>query len=117
MTDEPELDLLRGTLDIMILKALAWGPRHGYAIARWIKTSSDDALGLEDRTLYIALHRLEAAGLVKGSSAVTASGRRARSYALTAEGERRLRSSVAQWKRYVAAMGRLLKSRFAEESS
>ena len=111
-----DLDLLRGTLDILILKALAWGPRHGYAIARWIKSASDDALGLEDRTLYVALHRLEAAGLVKGGTTTTASGRRARSYALTAQGRKRLRADVARWQQYVAAMGRVLKSRLAEQS-
>lgn len=110
-----DLDLLRGTLDILILKALAWGPRHGYAIARWIKSASDDELGLEDRTLYVALHRLEAAGLVRGSMTTTASGRRARSYTLTPRGQKRLRAEVARWRQYVAAMGRVLKSQLAEQ--
>jgi len=109
------LDLLPGTLDIMILKSLAGGPRHGYAISRWIRSASDETIGLEDRTLYVALHRLEAAGLVKGTSGVTSSGRRARAYSLTGSGRRHLAHSVARWKQYVDAMGRLLKASLAGE--
>ena len=79
--------LLQGTLDVLVLKTLSWGPRHGYAVARWIKDTSDAAIQVEDRALYIALHRLEERGLVerKGSR----SDRRVKTVALTAEGEKR----------------------------
>ena len=61
-----ELDLLKGTLDVLVLKTLSWGPRHGYAVARWIRETSDAAIQVEDRALYVALHRLEARGWLLG---------------------------------------------------
>ncbi len=64
-TATPDLDLLQGTLDVLVLKALIFGPRHGYAIARWIRDTSDDSLAIEDGALYTALHRLERRGWVE----------------------------------------------------
>src|SRR5262249_59544049 len=79
-------DLLRGTLDALILKALSWGPRHGYGIAGWVKATSGDALAVEDRALYLALHRLEDKGWVVSEWGLSDNNRRARFYELTGRG-------------------------------
>ena len=78
--------LLQGTLDGLILKALTWGPRHGYAVARWIKDTSGATLEVEDRALYVALHRLEERGLVESSWGLSEANRKAKYYRLTAAG-------------------------------
>jgi PadR family transcriptional regulator, regulatory protein PadR len=115
MADETELDLLRGTLDLLILKAVAWQPLHGYAIAKWIKGASREALGIEDRALYIALHRLEARKLIKGKWEITSTGRRAKSYALTEAGRLQLAANISQWKRYIEAIEFVLTAPFAPD--
>ena len=112
-----EVEILRGTLDLMALKGLSFGPRHGYALAKWIKASSGAELQLEDRALYIALHRLEAQKLVRGKWKVLDSGRRARVYELTDAGRARLRTEIANWKQHVDIMARLLKARFSEDAT
>lgn len=109
-----ELDLLQGTLDVLVLRTLSWGPRHGYAVARWIKESSDDALEVEDRALYVALHRLQSRGLVEGEWGVSENNRRAKYYRLTSEGRRALRQETARWTRYAEAVFRVLKAVPAE---
>jgi transcriptional regulator len=114
MADD-ELELLRGTVDLLVLRALAWGPRHGYAIAKWVRATSRDELELEDRALYIALHRLEARKLIRGQWERTPGGRRARTYELTAAGRARLTAAVSSWRRYVRAMEHVLTATFAEE--
>ena len=110
------LELLPGTVDLLILKALGGGPRHGYAVAKWIKASSKEALGIEDRALYIALHRLEGKKLIRGRWCVTSTGRRAKCYELTEAGEKRLASEMSHWQQYVRAMGHVLRADFAEEA-
>jgi PadR family transcriptional regulator PadR len=107
-TDEPML--LQGTLDLLILKTLAWGPRHGYAIARWIKGTSDDAIQVEDRALYLALHRLEERGLVEAEWGLSENNRRARYYQLTRAGRQQLRASTASWTHYVDAVTKILRA-------
>ena len=104
------LDLLRGTLDLMLLKALAWQSMHGYAAAKWVRAASREALGIEDRALYIALHRLEARKLVRGKWRTTSTGRKAKFYALTAAGRARLKADLSQWDQYVRAMAYLLRA-------
>ena len=115
MTDDDELALLRGTVDLLVLRALAWGPRHGYAIAKWIRSASREALAVEDRALYIALHRLEARKLIRGAWERTPGGRRARTYQLTPAGHARLTAATSRWERYVQAMQHVLTATFAEE--
>jgi transcriptional regulator len=100
---EPEA-LLRGTLDALVLKTLSWGPRHGYAIARWIKEVSGETLIVEDRALYLALHRLEARGLVDGEWGVSENNRRAKHYRLTSAGRAELRAHASRLKRYIEAL-------------
>lgn len=101
-------ELLRGTLDTLILKTLAWGPRHGYGIARWLEDVSDDALRIEEGSLYPALYRLEKRGLVESSWGVSELGRRAKHYELTREGRRHLRQETEQWNRFASLVTQVL---------
>ena len=107
---ESDLDLLQGTLDVLILKALSLGPSHGYAVVSWIRARSDGAFRVEDRALYVALHRLAARGLLESEWGLSENNRRARFYALTAKGRRALRAKEAHWQRYADAMFKVLGS-------
>jgi transcriptional regulator len=102
------IDLLQGTLDVLVLKALSWGPRHGHAVARIIRDSTSGTLEVLDGSLYAALHRLEERELVLGSWGLSDRGKRAKFYALTAAGRRALRNETAVWQRYAASVSRLL---------
>ena len=101
-------DLLHGTLDILILKALADEPRHGYAIVRQIEAATRDAVKVEDGSLYPALYRLEQKRLIRGEWGVSDAGRRARFYKLTEAGRRQLASRVAEWERFSLGVTRML---------
>ena len=103
MADE-ELELLKGTLDVLVLKALTWGPRHGYAVARWIGDATGDALQVEEGALYHALHRLERRRWLDGQWGVADSGRRAKYYTLTRLGRDQLVVKTAAWTRYAEAI-------------
>jgi transcriptional regulator len=101
---KPDLDLLRGTLDLLILKALSFGPAHGYAVARWIERATGDALRIEEGSLYPALHRLDERGWVEAEWGLSENKRRARFYRLTSDGRRRLRAEEATWARFARAV-------------
>ena len=103
-----ELPLLKGTLDLLVLKALSFGAEHGYGIASWLESRSGGALWVEDSALYQSLHRLEARRLVEAEWGVTENNRRARYYELTAEGRRFLRSESATWARYAKSVSGIL---------
>jgi PadR family transcriptional regulator PadR len=103
-------DLLRGTLDALILKALTWGPRHGYGIAAWIKETSREALAVEDRALYLALHRLEDKGWVDSDWGASDNNRRAKFYRLTTRGRARFRAESSRLARYTEGLFRVLSS-------
>lgn len=105
----PDLDLFRGTLDLLILKALTWGPRHGYAVTSWIRDTTSGELEVEDGALYQALHRLEARGWVAAEWGVSENNRKAKYYALTADGRRQLKVQASVWERYARAVGRVLR--------
>lgn len=105
-----ELELVQGTLDVLVLRTLSWGTRHGYAVARWIKESSGDALNVEDRALYVSLHRLEARGFVESDWGVSENNRKARYYKLTPAGRRELTAGTDRLTRYVDAVFRVLKA-------
>jgi transcriptional regulator len=107
-TDDANLPLLKGTLDLLVLKTLSWGAMHGFAIASWLETNSDGALGVDDSALYQALHRLEARGWVEAEWGVTENNRRARFYTLTAAGRKQLRAETATWLRYTQTVGHIL---------
>lgn len=98
------MDLLKGTLDVLVLKALTWGPRHGYAVARWIEDATTGQLQVEDGALYHALHRLEKQGWVESEWGVSEGNRRARYYTLTRAGRRQLAAKTATWTRYAEAV-------------
>ena len=102
------LDLLQGTLDTLVLKTLAWGPRHGYAVARWIKETSDGALQVEDRALYVALHRLEERGWIEAEWGLSENNRKAKYYQLTAAGRRQLRQKAHDFTTYAQAVFKIL---------
>ncbi len=102
------LDLLQGTLDVLVLRTLAWEPMHGYAVSRWIRERTDGTIEIEDAPLYKALHRLERAGAVTAEWGLSENNRRARFYRLTAKGRQRLKSEEAAWRRYADAVARVL---------
>lgn len=103
-------DLLRGTLDMMILKALATGPRHGFAVARWIEEGTDDVLSIEEGSLYPALHRMERRGWIEAEWGRSENNRRAKFYRLTPEGRRQLAAETAAWSRFARAVSLLMEA-------
>lgn len=103
-------DLLHGTLDVLVLKTLSWGPMHGYAIAEWIEQHGGGDLVIVDAALYKALHRLEDAGAIESEWGLSDNNRRAKYYALTPRGRGMLRAEAATWRRYAAAVGRILEA-------
>lgn len=105
-----DLQLLQGTLDVLVLRALTAGPRHGYAAAQWIRNVTDDSLHIEDGALYTALHRMEKRGWLESTWGVSENNRRAKYYALTAEGQRQLHNRSQRWTEYAAAVGKVLEA-------
>jgi PadR family transcriptional regulator PadR len=103
-----KIELLRGTLDMMILKALTWGPRHGYAVARWIEEGTDDTLRIEEGSLYPALHRMARRGWIEAEWGRSENKRRAKFYKLTDEGRRQLKAETAAWNRFAHAVSLLM---------
>jgi transcriptional regulator len=101
-------ELLHGTLDALILKTLSWGPRHGYAIARWIEEITDDALRIEEGSLYPALYRMERRGWIEAEWGLSDNNRKVKFYRLTAAGHERLAVETAQWSRFTAAVAKVL---------
>ena len=104
----PDLGLLQGTLDVMILKALSWGPMHGFGVAKWIHSTTDDVLQIEDGALYPALHRMEHRGLIDADWDLTENKRRAKYYRLTPKGRQQLRVRTSSWDRYSAAVSKVI---------
>jgi len=102
------LELLQGTLDVLILKTLSWGPRHGYAVARWLLDTSGEVLRVEEGALYPALHRLEGRGWIESEWGLSENNRRAKYYQLTVRGRQQLRVKAKTWGQYAAAVARVL---------
>ena len=103
-------DLYTGSLDLLILKALSWGPLHGYGIGRWIRTSTDEYLAIQEGALYPALHRLERRSWVESEWGLSENNRKAKFYRLTGKGRAQLKSEVSLWERYVSAVGKVLRT-------
>jgi PadR family transcriptional regulator, regulatory protein PadR len=101
---DDSLDLLKGTLDVLVLKALTWGPRHGYAVARWIEDATRGTLQVEEGALYHALHRLERRRWLESEWGVSETNRRAKYYTLTPAGRQRLATQTDTWTRYAEAV-------------
>jgi transcriptional regulator len=104
----PDLDLLRGTLDLLILKTLSWGPMHGLAVLRWIEQVTGQRLQIEEGALYPALHRMEQRGWLDAEWGYTERNRKAKFYRLTAAGRRQLAAELSKWSRYTEAVGLVL---------
>ncbi len=101
-------ELLHGTLDALVLKTLSWGPRHGYAIARWIEEITEDALRIEEGSLYPALYRMERRGWIEAEWGLSENNRKVKFYRLTAAGRERLAVETAQWSRFTTAVSKVL---------
>ncbi|HEX6533844.1 MAG TPA: PadR family transcriptional regulator [Gemmatimonadaceae bacterium] len=108
MPEHDDLDLLRGTLDLLILKTLSWGPMHGLEVLRWIERTTKQRLQVEQGALYPALHRMEQKGWLDVEWGVTENSRKAKYYRLTARGRRQLTAELSKWTRYTEAVGLVL---------
>jgi PadR family transcriptional regulator, regulatory protein PadR len=102
--------LIQGTLDMLVLKALVFGPRHGYAVTGWVRQTTQGRLDIEEGALYTALHRMERRGWVEAEWGVSENNRRAKYYSLTSEGRRQLRAQSRTWREYAAAVSMVLES-------
>ena len=109
------IELLQGTLDLLILRTLLFGPAHGHAIAKAIERSSEDVLQVEQGSLYPALHRLIKRGWIAAEEGLSENNRKAKFYRLTAKGRKQLQLETTKWEKLAQAIGRILK-RPAEES-
>jgi transcriptional regulator len=109
MGDKDRIVLLQGTLDMLILRTLRWGPQHGHGITVAIRSGSDDVLQVEHGSLYPALHRLRKEGLIDSEWKVTENRQRARYYRITAKGRKRLAAEESRWNRMVEAIARLMR--------
>jgi transcriptional regulator len=103
-----EIDVMQGTLDLLVLKALSWNAMHGYNILDWLRRATQHELRIEDAALYPALHRMEARGLISSEWGLSENNRRAKFYRLTAAGRRGLQAEAASWQRYVDVVARVL---------
>ena len=101
------IDLLQGTLDLIVLKALSWKPMHGFGLARWIQLTTDSVLQVEEGSLYPALYRMENRGWIKASWALTENGRRAKYYKLTAAGRKALKAHRTVWQNFFEGLNRV----------
>ena len=107
MTASP-VDLLQGTLDVLVLKALSWGPMHGYGVARWLQQTTNEVLSIEEGSLYPALHRMERRGWIASDWGLSENNRRAKYYKLTGEGRRQLRAESSTWSVFSEAVSKVL---------
>jgi PadR family transcriptional regulator PadR len=103
-----DLEFKRGAIELLILKTVSWGPMHGYAIAKWIQDTTDDALRVEEGSLYPALHRLEDKGAIEAKWGVSENNRHAKFYSLTPLGRRVLRAEVESWTHFAAAIAKVI---------
>ena len=106
--EKSSLDVIRGTLDVLILKTLTWGAMHGYSIAQTILQQTDEALLVEEGALYPALYRMEAKGWIEAEWGLSDNNRRAKYYRLTPDGRRRLREELKTWEHYSQAVAKVL---------
>ena len=102
------LPLLKGTLDLLVLKTLTWGPMHGFGISSWLDEQSSGTVGVDDSALYQALHRLEGRGYIAAEWGITENNRRARFYTLTTAGRRHLKAETESWLRYTTTVTSIL---------
>ena|SRR5437867_57547 len=108
---DSQLDLLRGTFDLLILKTLSWGPMHGLAVLRWIEQSTRDQLQIEEGALYPALHRMEEKDWLESEWGYTENNRKAKFYRLSARGRRQLGAELSRWSRYSTCVAMVLEAK------
>jgi transcriptional regulator len=108
-----DLDLVRGTLDLLVLRTLSWGPLHGLAVLRWIEETTRNQLQIEEGALYPALHRMERKGWLDAEWGYTDRGRKAKFYRLTADGRQHLAAEMSRWSRYTTVVRLVLEARGA----
>jgi len=114
---QERIELVYGTLDMLVLRTLLWGPAHGHGIAKTIERTSEDALKIEHGSLYPALQRLQQEGWIRAEWGTSTNNRRAKYYRLTASGRRRLTAETSRWERFVRAIGGVLQPARSEEGS
>ena len=114
-SDDRRLELLQGTLDMLILRTLQWGPQHGHGIGQSIRSQSEDLLRVETGSLYPALHRLEKHGWLKSEWGVSEANQRAKYYQLTAAGKAQLSREQDRWSQLVHAIGRIMNPAVSRE--
>ena len=112
---DKESGLLQGTVELLVLKTLSWGPMHGYGIASWIESVTADVLRVEEGSLYPALYRMAGKGWITAEWGLSENNRRAKYYRLTAEGKRQLRKQTTGWQRFTAAVDKAITSAVAPE--
>ena len=112
---DKEAGLLQGTVELLVLKTLSWGPMHGYGIASWIETVTSDALRVEEGSLYPALYRMAQKRWITAEWGLSDNNRRAKYYRLTSEGRRQLRKQVSGWQRFAGAVNAAITSTVAPE--
>jgi PadR family transcriptional regulator, regulatory protein PadR len=110
MAQDYDLDLLQGTLDVLVLRGLSWGPMHGYGIARFIRDGSQETFRILDGALYTSLHRMEERGWVDAEWGNSDKGKRAKFYKLTTAGRRALKTETANWNQYVTAVAGVMRA-------
>jgi PadR family transcriptional regulator PadR len=111
--ERTEVDLVRGTLDLLILKTLSWGPMHGLAVLRWIEQTTHAQLQIEEGALYPALHRMEEKGWLDADWGYTERNRKAKFYRLSARGRKQLTAELSRWERYTSVVGLVIGARNA----
>ena len=109
MTTE-SMELVKGTVDVLILKSISWHPMHGFGVSEWISKTTDGTLGIQDAALYKALHRLESRGSIAGQWGLSDNNRRAKYYRLTARGRAQLNAKSADWRLYARAVFQVLEA-------
>jgi transcriptional regulator len=110
MMAQSPVDVLQGSLDLLVLKTLSWGPMHGFGIARWLRQLTDDVLQVEEGSLYPALYRMDNRGWIKSEWRLTENNRRAKYYQLTAAGRRQFAEQSGEWIRFAGAMSKVLRA-------
>jgi PadR family transcriptional regulator PadR len=109
--ERTEVDIVRGTLDLLILKSLSWGAMHGLAVLRWIEQTTRDQLQIEEGALYPALHRMEDKGWLEAEWGYTERNRKAKFYRLSARGRKQLTAELTRWDRYTAVVGLIVNAK------
>ncbi len=108
--NKPKMDMVKGTLDILVLKSLSWGSMHGYAVMRWIRDTTDNALPVEEGALYPALHRMEERGWLEAEWGLSENNRRAKYYALTPLGRKQLHTGSSRWTTFAESVAKILEA-------